>query len=155
MTELDLLREALRVAATQSHDPQTQAGAVLVTRSRMFYAANIVPPGVQNTPYADKYAITEHAERGVIYKAAAAGVATAGAKLYAPWFACNDCARAVILAGITEVVGLACLAEATPERWRAELRDAVRMLQDAGVGTRWLTERAGVTILFDGRFLEC
>jgi len=153
MTELDLLREALRHAAANSHDQRTQVGAVLATRSRLVYAANVIPPGIRH--HADKYAITEHAERAAIYKAAACGIPTAGAKLYAPWFACHDCARAIILAGIAEVIGLASLANATPERWRREVAEATQMLQDAGVGTRWLADRAGVTILYDGGLLEC
>lgn len=153
MTELDLLREALRHAAAASHDERTQVGAVLATRSRLVYAANQIPPGLRLA--GDKYAVMEHAERGAIYKAAACGVPTAGAKLYAPWFACRDCARAIILAGITEVVGLSSLAVATPERWRQEIAEAVAMLQDAGVGTRWLSGTAGVTILFNGKLLEC
>lgn len=153
MTELDLLREALRHAAAFSHDERTQVGAVLATSSSLIYAANQIPAGIRHSR--DKYAITEHAERAAIYQAAACGVRTAGAKLYAPWFACCGCARAIILAGITEVIGLSALANATPERWRDEIAQATRMLQDAGVGTRWLTDRAGATILFDGRLLEC
>lgn len=153
MTELDLLREALRHAAVASHDERTQVGAVLATRSRLVYAANQIPPGLRLA--GDKYAVMEHAERAAIYKAAASGIQTAGAKLYAPWFACRDCARAIILAGITEVVGLSSLAVVTPERWRQEIAAAVTMLQDAGVGTRWLSGTAGVTILFDGGLLEC
>jgi dCMP deaminase len=47
----------------------------------------------------------EHAERDAIYKAAFVGMQTEGATLYVPWFACADCARAIIAAGITRVVG--------------------------------------------------
>jgi dCMP deaminase len=155
MTELAILREALRHGAAFSHDERTQVGAVLVTRRQMLYAANIVPPGVARNPEADKYAIIEHAERAVIYKAAAAGVPTAGAKLYAPWFACPDCARAIILAGIVEVVGLASLAAATPERWRQKIADATRMLEQAGVSTRWLAGAVGAKIIFNGEVMEC
>lgn len=159
MNELDILRDALRHAAGNSHDPRTQCGAVLRSGRRLVYAANVVPPGVDRFRPgrlgSDKYSFMEHAERAAIYKAAAAGVPAAGATLYAPWFACCDCARAIILAGVVEVVGLGVLAQATPERWREAIAMATEMLTEAGVNQRWITDPVGATILFDGRRLEC
>ena len=153
MTELDILREAVTYAAKHSHDPRTQVGAVLKAGKRLVYGANIVPPGVIRD--GDKYAITEHAERAAIYKAAATGVPTAGATLYAPWFACPDCARAIILAGVVEVVGLTYLDYKTPLRWREQVDLAVRMLRQAGVATRWVGNAVGATLLFDGEKISC
>lgn len=155
MTELDILRDALRHAATFSHDPRTQVGAVLQVRGKLVYAANVIPPGVSRRGWRDKYAIVEHAERAVIYKAAAAGIPTVGGKMFAPWFACHDCARAMILAGVSEVVGLASLAVATPDRWRQQIDEACTMLEQAGVSTRWVSGPAGATIMFDGRAIQC
>ena len=103
-----------------------------------------------------KYSFMEHAERGVIYAAAAAGVPTAGATLYCPWFSCADCARAIICAGIKEVVGLSLLMddEAT-KRWAESVEKGLSMLTEAGVGQRWLTVELGVTMLRDGRYIRC
>ena len=95
----------------------------------------------------------EHAERAAIYKAAACGVPTAGATMYAPWFACPECARAIISAGIHEVVGL--MAFPTPERWFSKLQTGYAMLDSAGVGTRFLSGEVGETILFDGKEFKC
>lgn len=150
MTDIDYLREAMRYAKANSHD-RTQVGAVLVAGKRTVYAANrrVVDIAI------DRRDIIEHAERTAIYKAAACGVPTAGAVLYAPWFACTDCARGIILAGVRQVVGLVSLREATPERWRHNLDTADRMLLAAGVGLRWLNDAVGVTIIFDGRAMEC
>jgi dCMP deaminase len=83
------------------------------------------------------------------------GVATAGATLYCPWFACTDCARAIIQAGITEVVGLISLRNATPARWLLNVEMAEKMLEEAGVSQRLLAGSVGVTIRFDGRDFQC
>lgn len=159
MTELDYLREACRYAAQHSHDPETQIGAVLVTSRQVIYAANCVPPGVARSEHRlarpFKYDFIEHAERAAIYKAAAAGAATAGATLYCPWFACTDCARAIISAGIKEVVGLIALRNATPARWLLNVELAEKMLAEACVSQRLLADTVGVTIRFDGRDFSC
>jgi dCMP deaminase len=152
MNETEYLREALRYAQANSHDHTTKVGAVIVAGKRMVYAANRIVARIEGV---DKYAVTEHAERAAIYKAAATGVATAGATMYAPWFACTDCARGIILAGIREVVGLVSLRQATPRRWLENLELADEMLSRGGVNTRWLNETVGVTIQFDGREVSC
>lgn len=152
MNETDYLREALRYAQTNSHDHTTKVGAVIVAGKRLVYAANRIVADIRG---ADKYAVTEHAERAAIYKAAATGIPLAGATMYAPWFACTDCARGIVLAGIREVVGLVSLRQATPRRWVENLEMADEILSRGGVNTRWLNEKVGVTIRFDGRDLEC
>ena len=159
MTELDYLREACRYAVQHSGDGNTQNGAILVTARRTIYAANVFPTGIARydsrlmPPH--KYDYIEHAERAVIYKAAATGVPTAGATLYCPWFACTDCARGIVLAGIKEVVGLISLRCATPARWVHSVELASQMLTEAGVSQRLMAGSLGVTIRFDGRDFSC
>ena len=142
--------------AASSHDPHTQNGAVLVPAGAAYVAigVNKVPKGVYAAPdrllRPLKYKYIEHAERAAIYAAARFGTPTQSATLYCPWFACTDCARAIIMAGITEVVGHVKPRAATPERWTAEIVQAEAMLQEAGVSTRWLADDLGVTIRFDG-----
>ena len=160
MTETDYLREACRYAADNSHDPSTQNGAVLVSGRRLIYAANRFPTGVAVTggrlERPTKYSFMEHAERGVIYAAAAAGVPTAGSTLYCPWFACADCARAIICAGIAEVVGLSLpMDDEASKRWAESVATGLLMLTEAGVGQRWLECDLGVTMLCDGRYIRC
>jgi dCMP deaminase len=46
----------------------------------------------------------EHAERNAIYNAARAGTGLEGCTLYAGLTPCMDCARAIVQAGIVEVV---------------------------------------------------
>jgi dCMP deaminase len=154
--ERDYLKQACQHARKHSHDPRTHVGAILVScRGVPVYAANQLPPGVVKTiarlepPF--KYAYIEHAERNAIYAAASAGICTQGATLYAPWFSCANCARGIICAGVKEVVGLASLRAATPERWEQDIAMAERMFIEAGIATRWLAGTVGETIRFDDR----
>jgi dCMP deaminase len=155
MHDLEALRAACEYATRYSDDPNTKNGAVLVTATDRVYAANTLPHGVHRDVARleppTKYRFIEHAERGVIYKAASRGVATAGRRLYCPWYACTDCARAIICAGIVEVVGIASLRAATPDRWEGEILLAEQMLREAGVGMRWITEPIGAVVRFDGK----
>lgn len=159
MNEIDYLRQACQFASISSQDGRTQNGAVLVTKTRAICAVNAFPPGVAVTEERraapEKYLFIEHAERAAIYRAAALGVATAGASLYCPWFACCDCARAIILAGISEVVGLVSLRNATPERWQENIKLAEKMLAEAGVGQRLLAVELGEYLKFDGELRKC
>jgi dCMP deaminase len=95
--------------ALSSSDPSTQNGAVLVKDNMVLADGyNRFPTGVHMTgarlerPL--KYSFMEHAERMAIYTAAADGHNTAGSTLYCLWASCDDCARGIIAAGITEVV---------------------------------------------------
>lgn len=151
MTDLNYLREALRHAKSASHDNHTHVGAVLVVGKRHIYAANRRAVGLDG----QKSDIIEHAERAVIYKAAACGYATAGGVLYAPWFACPDCARAIVLAGIREVVGLKSLRLATPERWLWPITVGDAILRSGGVGVRLVEGETGVVIRFNGEDYKC
>jgi dCMP deaminase len=155
-TPLDWLRIAAQEAAAGSHDMHTQNGAVLVPRAASYVCVGVnkVPSGVWAAPdrlaRPAKYEYIEHAERMAIYQAARVGTPTLGATLYCPWFACMDCARAIIIAGIAEVVGHVKPRCATPERWTASIVKAEAMLREANVSMRWLAEPLGVTIKFDG-----
>lgn len=156
--EAIFLREACRVAALESTDPRTQNGALLRARNGyVLTAANQLPPIVptaERLEHPAKYSYVEHAERHVIYKAARAGIATHEATLYCPWFACADCARAIILAGISRVVGHAKARLLTPERWQETIAIADNMLHEAGVEIALLEDALDVRFMFNGEFLD-
>ena len=156
MNELETLRLVAQYGACFSEDLHTQNGAALAHKTGpLVMSANRFPAGVKHrTTRPEKYAYIEHAERSVIYKAAKSGLATAGATMYCPWFSCPECARAIVMAGIREVVGSAVAAEATPYRWRKQIVDGTGILREGGVGVRWLAGKLGVSILFDGKVLE-
>jgi dCMP deaminase len=124
---------ALRAAA-MSPDPSTQNGAVLRFTVGVLAEQNRFPDGVGYTPARWerplKYAVIEHAERNVIYRAARAGWATEGATLICPWAACADCARAIIQAGIVRLVRFEAHASA---RWDDSIAIGDEMMREAGV----------------------
>lgn len=158
MDAVDYLREACQFAASFSGDMHTQNGAVLVPKKgKRVVSANMLPPIHKYPERLErplKYLYLEHAERNVIYAAAREGVRTDGATLYCPWFACADCARAIIQAGIRSVVGHSVPRHLTPIRWQESISAADQMLYEAGVQTHLIGTPLGVSILFNGQQLE-
>lgn len=141
-SERDSAHDFLRVAylnAARSKDPSTTNGAVLVSSktSKTINSWNCFPRGVNESAIRWekplKYEFIEHAERNAIFEAARQGVSTAGACLYCTWYACVDCARSIIQAGIGEVVGHASMFEGTPDRWRDSISKAFEMFAESGV----------------------
>lgn len=84
-----------------------------------------------------KYFWTEHAERNAIYAAARNGIALAGCRMYLPWFPCVDCARAIVQAGIVELVSLE--PDFADEQWGEGFRVSVDLLEEAGVAVRFIS----------------
>lgn len=157
--DLKWLRYAYRFAAENSTDPSTQNGAVLVGYDRdmaLMEAANCFPEGVSDADPARwerplKYSYVEHAERNLIYRCAKYGIITQGLIMYVPWYACAECARAIIQAGIKEVVGHKAMLEKNSERWKDSIALAHGMLDEAGVKHRAVEgEIGGLELRFDG-----
>lgn len=151
------LRIACHVATTQADDLHTQNGAVLVTpRGDIISAANCIPTNVvkhaERLQRPLKYSYIEHAERNVIYCAAKMGLPTKHATLYCPWFACAECARAIICAGVTEIVGLA--HPPAHGSWQESCDRGDEMFREAGVVYRRLEKKLGVFMLRDGKRIE-
>ena len=127
-------------AATLSKDESTKLGCVIVGPDNEVRSTgyNSFPRGIndsmperQQRPL--KYKFFEHAERNAIYNAARVGIPLKGCRLYCAWPPCADCARAVIQAGIIEVV----VREHAPEdRWLEDMQAADMMLMEAGVAVR-------------------
>jgi dCMP deaminase len=171
LTDQEYLLLAYEVA-TKSPDPSTQNGAVipyLVTwdypeeegwagqlDEELLAACNTFPEGVLNKPERLerplKYNFIEHAERGVILLAAKMGVALDGLTMYVPWFACSDCARAIICSGIKKVVGHQRMMDATPDHWKESIAHAFTMLNEAGVEIVLIPDVLnGPQIMFNGQ----
>lgn len=130
-------------AASLSKDGSTRVGCVIVGQDRNVLSTgfNGMPMGVDdNRPERHerplKYKFFEHAERNAIYLAARAGTALKGSTAYIhPWPPCPDCARAIIQAGIGEVVVPTTV---VPTRWLEDMRVAQEVLREAGVNLRSL-----------------
>ena len=126
------------VEASQSPDPSSQNGALVVGRKGVAKAHNKPSTGidVNNLPVEfaeNKYVYMEHAERGAIYAAAVSGVSTAGATMVCPWAACYDCARGIVAAGITTLVRHAEASKLTTERWTDSVKQGDVLMAAAGI----------------------
>lgn len=166
LTDLDYLRQAYQ-AATNSLDPSTQNGAILVYPDGhplggyvVVKECNRFPNGVL-THKEDrwirprKYSYIEHAERNAVYAAARRSIGTGGLIMYCPWAACPDCARAIIQAGITELVTHDWELHKTQVSWQESIRIAQTMLNEAGVKCRAVQGKiGGVKIRFNGELVE-
>ena len=135
-----MLRLAYQHAASYSDDKSTKLGSLIWDRKKggvVAFGCNHFVPGYGNScehherPL--KYAITEHAERDVIYKAARDRIDLSDCVLVCPWVACPDCARAIVLSGIKDVVCHKECMDRTPERWRDMVDTGLNILYWGGV----------------------
>jgi dCMP deaminase len=85
-----------------------------------------------------KYIWFEHAERNAIYQAARRGLSTEGCTMFVELTPCVECARAIIQAGITQVViNQDRCAEYQGAKYSGEHPAAMGMLAEAGVAVRF------------------
>ena len=136
--------EICRVVALRSKDPHTQIGCVIVGPAHEIRSTgyNSLPRGIRDDvperfERPTKYLWMEHAERNGIYNAARAGTATEGCTIYVEIMPCMDCARAIVQAGIAEVV----VSEGRMSRYSSEyydehFRKVEELFAEAGVRTR-------------------
>ena len=101
------------LAAKRSKDPNTQVGACIVNKNK-----RILSTGYNGFPYGcsddifpweregedTKYKYVVHAELNAILNAG--GKNLEGSRLYVDLFPCNECAKAIIQSGISEVIYL-------------------------------------------------
>lgn len=125
------------LAAKRSKDPNTQVGACIVSRENKILSVgyNGFPLGCSDEDFPwertgdefeTKYPYVCHAELNAILNHA--GGSLKGSKIYVALFPCNECAKAIIQAGITEVIYLSDKYADTPGT-----RASKRMLNAAGV----------------------
>ena len=75
--------------------------------------------------------VWEHAERGTIFAAAKHGIRTQGLGMAVNWYPCAECARAIVEAGIVELI--ASEPDWTNEKWNASWLAAKDILKSAKV----------------------
>ena len=101
------------LAAKRSKDPNTQVGACIVDENNVIISTgyNGFPVGCSDDEFPwnregeiTKYPFVVHAELNAILNAN--GKSMRGSKIYVALFPCNECAKAIIQAGIKEVVYL-------------------------------------------------
>lgn len=130
------MQTAIRTAE-YSIDPSVQNGAVIIDGHGMVIGAgcNEFPDGVgvelpERWERPAKYMWIEHAERNAIYNAAFLGNATVGATMYCPWASCADCARAIVQAGIIQLVRFPM---PPADGWNESIQTGDMILDEAGV----------------------
>jgi len=135
-----LLRYCYITGELYSDDPSTRTSATLVDTKGdiVALAVNSLSHGYDcnDLRLEDrnwKYEHMEHAERRVLFDAAKAGICTRGLTLVAPWAACPDCARAIVLCGVTRVVVHRQAHDRTPERWKKAIEIGLDILDKGGV----------------------
>ncbi len=141
------------LAAKRSKDPNTQVGACIVNNKKriMSVGYNGFPAGCDDDEYPwertgdsynTKYPYVCHAELNAILNARGANLE--GCSIYVALFPCNECAKAIIQSGISEVVYLSDK-YASDEMTRA----SKRMFRSAGVRLRKLEmQRDSITVSF-------
>lgn len=100
-----------REVSTWSKDPSTKVGAVIVGDNGQIIAQgyNGFPRGVEDNERLNdrptKYSLVVHAERNALLNALYNGASVKGATMYVHGLPiCNECAKSVIQAGISNVV---------------------------------------------------
>ncbi len=125
------------LSGMRSKDPHTQVGACIVSEDNKILSMgyNGFPKGCsddefpwvrEGEPYDNKYFYTTHSELNAILNYR--GGSLEGAKLYVTLFPCNECAKAIIQAGISTIVYDEDKYETTPAVMASK-----RMLDAAGV----------------------
>jgi dCMP deaminase len=139
------------LASKRSKDPNTQVGACIVDSDNIIISTgyNGFPYGCSDDDYPwdregndTKYNYVVHAELNAILNAQ--GKNLKGAKLYVDLFPCNECAKAIIQSGISELVYLYNKYPNSSATLASQ-----RMLSSAGVKlTQFKTDKDSITIDF-------
>ena len=133
-----------KVVAARSKDPHTQIGCVIAGPAHEIRSTgyNSLPRGIRDDvperlERPTKYLWMEHAERNAIYNAARCGTPLEGCTLYVEIMPCMDCARAIVQAGIRQVViSGARMSQYTSDYYDEHFRNVEVLFTEAGVNAR-------------------
>jgi len=155
---LELMRAAYK-AAEHSNDDSTQNGAVMLIGDTFITECNHYPEKVKITPERLarplKYEFIEHAERGIIYKAAKFGLPTDQQTMIVPWAACSNCARAIVQSGVKKIIVHQECMDKTPDRWKESIDIAMQIMHESEIEIEYFAGKiGGVKVLFNGEYWE-
>lgn len=135
--------EMAQLVASWSKDRSTKVGAVIAKDRRVLATGyngastgmDDEDPDLHQKP--SKYLFAEHAERNAVYQAASMGVPLKGAVIYISGPPCCDCARAIVMSGISQVYWPEDnpfeVAGEVGERWKESITASFRILKAANV----------------------
>lgn len=106
-----------KLSAMRSKDPNTQVGCCIVNKDNRIlsvgyngtpngFSDDDFPWGREGKPLDKKYLFVCHSELNAILNYRGNHNDLVGGKIYVHYFPCNECAKAIIQAGISEVVYL-------------------------------------------------
>ena len=138
------------LSAMRSKDPNTQVGACIVNQDLKIVGTGYngfpkgcsddeLPWGREGNPLQTKYPFVCHAELNAILNSISRDLR--GCTLYVVMFPCNECAKAIIQSGITEVVYRD---NKYPDS--DSVKASTIMLEQAGVKLRQLVQNKTVEI---------
>jgi dCMP deaminase len=157
------LRQAYLIAS-KSKDPRTKFGAVLVSwkdKNILALGYNGFPRGFMDTEKRwkrpTKYSYVVHAEVNSVINAARNGNSTVGSVLYIQGLPCENCAKHVSQAGISEVVVHKQWQDyetknKTRDRW--DESPTYEMFNELNVKIRVIDHILGVQGFLDGNLIE-
>lgn len=127
------------LSGLRSKDPNTQVGACIVNQNNRIVGIgyNGMPYGCNDDEYPwgregdfvdTKYPYVVHAELNAILNSTSS---LQGCSIYVSLFPCNECAKAIIQSGITEVVY-----ESDKYAYSDSVKASKRMLKSAGIRFR-------------------
>jgi len=147
----------------ESPDPRTKIGCLIIAPDGNVRCAscNDYPQGTlrgigERVEAPLKYVWFEHAERNAIYLAARQGLPTEGCTMFVELIPCIECARAIIQAGIIQVViNRDRCVEYQGSKYSGEVPTAMAMLAEAGINVRFAKPGVAseVSQVEGGRFL--
>lgn len=149
------------LAASKSKDPRTKIGAVLVKDGIIISEGfNGFPRGVEDSEsrYNNrtiKWDYIVHGEHNAILNTCRHGIKTLDSTLYTQGIPCNECSKAIIQAGIKEIV----IHKQWPnllssEKWVEAVRMSKIMLGEANITLRQLDSVLGVVGYLDGTIIN-
>lgn len=145
----DYFMGVAHLSALRSKDPSTRVGAVIVDQNKKIVGIgyNGFPIGVSDDDFPwgreggfmeSKYAYVVHAELNAILNAPRE---VRGCSLYVSLFPCNECAKAIIQSGISEIVY-----EDDKYAHTDSVKVSKKMLLEAGVKLRKTEHQVSVSL---------
>lgn len=131
------------LVSRRSKDQSTNLGAVIVGPDNEIRSTgyNSFVRGIndykqerQQRPH--KYYFFEHAERNAIYNASRVGIPLKNCIMYTQGIPCSDCGRAIIQAGIKEIVYHELWERENAQIWERHAKMTKEMCYEAGVNLR-------------------
>jgi dCMP deaminase len=148
--------------STKSKDTSTKIGAVIIKDNRIIGAGYNGQPRncdddiKERNDRPTKYFYFEHAERNAVFSCSYFGIASRGGKIYTQGTPCADCARAIIQAGLIELIIHKEWEEKFLERtqWQESCKHSMIMLKEVGVQVRYLSGLLGVKTMIGEKAVE-